>query len=254
MRLKHFTLVELLVIIAVIGILTSLLIPALNQAREKGRTISCMNNLKQQGLGIAYYCDDNDGYYPPVNDSYYKMAFVFENSWSWQLYNSKYVTSGQTFQCPTATGYCTNEYSNGMHDVIHTPNDNYSYAHLVYGYNSWVGGILTWGGVIAAKKPIMKIGNVMTPSSKLLVSETLDMENGYYKGFSYIGQTTRLSVTAPMVALMSSPHNNPSPSTVFGVKGYSNILWCDGHVESLYQAPIILIKGKAFAEHFDPSY
>lgn len=61
-----FTLIELLVVMAIISILTSLLLPSLSTAREKVKISVCKSNLKQHGLAITMYEDDNDDYFPAV--------------------------------------------------------------------------------------------------------------------------------------------------------------------------------------------
>lgn len=63
-KLRLFTLVELLVVIAIISVLAGLLLPALDNAMVSARSITCLNNLKQQALLVNTYGDDNGLRYP----------------------------------------------------------------------------------------------------------------------------------------------------------------------------------------------
>ena len=146
---SRFTLIELLVVIAIIAILAAILMPALSSARDRSRTSSCANNLKQLGLAYAAYIDDYNGFLVPDNPKFNGDGI---NSWVPMLIYKKYlppsnykrkvtsISAGSyapagIFYCPAAIGtYANSQGKSGESVSCANP------AISCYGQNNFIGG------------------------------------------------------------------------------------------------------------------
>jgi prepilin-type N-terminal cleavage/methylation domain-containing protein/prepilin-type processing-associated H-X9-DG protein len=96
-----FTLIELLVVIAIIAILASILFPTFAQAREKARTISCGSNLRQVGLALQMYRNDNDEMQSESSPDL-ECCDTCTGSYTWRAVLLPYTKNNQIFVCPSA--------------------------------------------------------------------------------------------------------------------------------------------------------
>ena len=204
---RAFTLIELLVVIAVIAILAAMLLPALARAKEAGRKISCLNNLKQLSLAAMMYVNDNQGAYPPRSQT---------NRWPDRLYDN-YGRKEKLMLCPTDLAIGTDPRTLGD-----SPSNNIADAsprsYLINGWNDYFGGI--------------NQGDSLKEGVIIHVSETILLgEKGHDHGDFYMDLYENGGNDYTGVVEQGRHNNNGHTSTVAmgkGSTGGSNYAMCDG--------------------------
>ena len=125
--ISGFTLIEFLVVIAIIGILVSIILPVLGKAREFARRTQCASNLKHIGLALRMYANDQDGAFPAGGSTGMESLGT--------LYN-KYISERKIFRCPGNNGVseANNLNLTAVSDIL-TPNTSFTTAGCSYGYD-----------------------------------------------------------------------------------------------------------------------
>jgi prepilin-type processing-associated H-X9-DG protein/prepilin-type N-terminal cleavage/methylation domain-containing protein len=205
-KTKRFTLVELLVVCAVIGILASLLLPALKKARDKAAAIKCSSNLKQLGVVMQHYIGDYGGYFPKGDPVTYRWYHRFSPlseylGYDKMSYNDFHAYNADTiYNCPASKyNYFLNTSSGDFVDYAVN-------AHLVTTSTYY--------------RDYAKISIVREPS-KILLFMDRHRENESGQGYwPFISEPVYLDST-----LFDRVHTGRH-------SGSFNIVWVDGHTSS----------------------
>lgn len=160
-NLKTFTLIELLVVIAIIGILASMLLPSLAQARAMAYQATCTSNVKQIGLGTAFYMNDCDGYFP----SYDLGSIDGTRMWYSNVNESITGKTSATWTLPDEPAFwkCPSNEKAG-----------WNFQNISYGYNVCLGNFDRAGvpQTISYGNPVLRLTMIKSPSKVILLGDS----------------------------------------------------------------------------------